>query len=587
MVAPIESKAWTDLLATSHKLFSSHDSVYSALINPNLDEDVASSPPENAPHETQVPVLSPCHSPAHGSPSRTPPAPSSLEPSAGLVDRCSPGSGWSTVNLPLDSSHDLARLLRLNSPFSCGSSRPASGSILSYSTDDDMISESLVMVPSVSKLKILLFDTDEEDNDGADEPSADDLIGRTLARIDDDDETLAPASETKSAPLFAGSHNLYHLFVMPKMVLSQACAKFQLTILSALSEAMRQECVALTAMIEGAVRSSSLAARLHVSHLALRAAPLPLELGLMHNSNDLFLVNDGLLVLSEAIAAAARSVPPGSGMPKVTVINILTTNYFINLFDIIKNVTPVQIWRTITLKSNKLSEKIQVYLTGEISAAPRVLEGKSKRRNPKKRRPSKNVPCALSPAKSYKLLEASFQSELAASLMFSHVDPLNFASSLGLLRVLYHRVTCSLLADFPTSVRQLVLFCGFSLGLGMCVLLGTGTLARLGLQQYHHQKRLALAADMMPTIPLKFASDDLAAVLATDKFRVALVFFWGGVADGYKQIFETVAHGRLALSTAQWTSSLVREMRSLSGSVVAATRDGYDKSVLLFTSWIK
>lgn len=577
-----------DLGSGFRKLLSSHHSVYNALINPELDEEDPEIASACAGKQPEVAIRSAQESPS-------PPLGSALELSATAGDRFSPIQPWQTLNLAPDTLQDLARLFRLNSPFSCPSPRPASASILSNSTEDEMPSESLVMVPSVSKLKVLVFETDEEDNDLADDDNGDELrlirsASAAVPSFDDDDETLTSNTQAKSMPPFLNPQNSYQLFVMPKMSLSQDCVKFQLTILSSNSQLMIQECNGLIAMIEGAVQSPNPSARLHVSHLALSKAPLKAELGLIHNSHCLFLVNDGLLVLSETMAAVARSTPKGVDVAKVSVINILTTNYFINLFEIINSVTPYQIWKTSTLKTEKLSSKIKAFVESEMATMKTATKEKKLKKGKKgKKMSSLTLNEVVAESQTYKTLKNSLQDELAALLSLNHVDPLNLSSSLDHLRLIVNSISRSLALSLPSdsvSMKRFFIVCSFSVGLGVGVLLTANTMAKFACEQYNKFKLLALTTDAMPEKLLEISVDpsDFSSVLVTEKFKVATGYFMEGLDDVYSHYVKDSLVGEMILSLGRFVDVLAADARSLSSLLVASVQGGYDKSAAMVSS---
>lgn len=581
-----------DLGTGLRKLLSSHHSVYNVLINPELDQP---GPETASPGPSRLPELAASARSSGISPS--PPPSSALELSATIGDRYSPIQPWQTLNLAPDTLQEFARLFRLNSPFSCPSPRPASASILSNSTDDEMPSESLVMVPSVSKLKVLVFETDEEDNDLVDEDNGDELrlvpsASAAVPEFDDDDETLTSNNHAKSMPPFLNSQNTYQLFVMPKMSLSQDCIKFQLTILSSNNQLMIQECHSLITMIEDAVQSPNSSARLHVSHLALSQAPLKVELGLMHNSHSLFLVNDGLLVLSEAMTAVARSIPKGADVAKVSVINILTTNYFINLFEIINSVTPHQIWKTSTLKTEKLFSKIKSFIESEMASVKKTTkEQKRKKAKKGKKKPlSKLIPIeGVVESQTYQTLKNSLQDELAALLTLDHVDPLNLSSSLGHVRLIVNSISKSLAfgssKDF-TSLKRMVIVCGFSVGIGVGILLTANEIVKFVSEQYHKFKVLTFTLDAVPEklVEISIYPSEFSSVLVTEKFKVATEYFMEGLDDVYDYYIKDSLVGDFVLSLGRVVNVLTSDMRSFSSLLVASVHGGYDKSSALVSS---
>lgn len=584
-----ENSTVLDLDSGFRKLLASHLSVYDALTNPDLDAN-ESEDPEAVPENKFLAV-----SPMNVSPL----------PPLSARDRNSPVQSWQTVNLPADSLPDFVRPFRFSSPFSCASPRPASASILSNSTDDELPSESLVMVPSVSKLKVLVFETDEEDNDPIDANELKLVTSRgkttgATAGFDDDDKTLIPPTQINSVPAFLNKQNSHQSFVMPKMSLSQDSVKFQLTIISGNNEAMNQECNGLIAMLESTVHPPSSSTHLHVSYLALSQIPLKLELSLIHNSDCLFIVNDGLLVLGEAMTAVAGSVSEDVSLSKVTIINILTTNYFINLFDIINSVNPYQIWKTTTFKTEKLSDRIKAYVESEMAAhkkrpvskkSKKLAKGKKARRNRGSRSLSteKMSTCQLS--QDYKSLLTTLQDELAASLGLTEIDPLSFSSSLNHLKAFVNNVPKSFpfgSPDDPKSLKQLLIICGFSVGVGMGILLGTTKLVQFAYRQFKRLKEVSQAslASSKPEslVEISVLPSDFSTVLVTDKFHKATEYFMEGLDDVYTQFIVKSPCSNLMTSFGWFIDKLVAEVRDLSASVALSAQDGLDKSVSMLSS---
>lgn len=566
------------------KRLSSHLSVYNVLTNPDLDQSVSIAP---------VPL----RNDNFISLSLTPLVPSYEFP---VIDRYSPTPAWQAFNLPTDSFQDSARLFRLNSSFTCASPRPSSASILSNSTDEDFPSDSLVMVPSASKLKVLVFETDEEDNDVADEIQDAHLRLNSSPKIgltdcfDDDAETLTSNTQAHSLPVYLSEQNMHRSFIMPKMSLSQDSFKFQLTILSSNTELAKSESRDFVAMIENFNNSRSCDIRLHVSHLALSKPPLRLDLSLVYDSDCLFLLNDGLLVLGETMTAVAKELPQGKELAKVTVINILTSNYFCNLFHIINGVLPFQIWRTSTLKSNELSAKVKAFVEAEMAVPKKSIQQKTCNKTTKKRQslPHKEIPhnmCLYNTDKGkdsseaesdYKSLEVRFQNELAASSALIHTDPLNISSSLSHLRVFLGRIPKSrpFGGDDPRSIRRFIVLCGFSVGIGVGVLLGTSYLFRLVFQKCDR----LIGMSFKPVIeaepldaPIFLSS--FASVLVTEKFKAAASYFVDGLDDIYTQYVCASPCNELLTSLGCFKDRFFEEVLGICTSVVRSAKGRNDE----------
>lgn len=470
---------------SSCKLLNSHLSIYDALTNPELDINIP------------LPPLAAVESFA------TPPPPQNfpLVVPIPLDNSCASFLSWQSVNFPSEPPQDSFKLWRRASPGS--PSLMLTTSILS-STDDNPsdaasrpVSESMVLLPSVEKA-IMVFETDEEDGDDDDDDEDDDAglsthIIASSPQFGDDDKTLT--SGTLRPKHVSVAQNQLTSFIMPRMSLSETGSSYRLTVLSSSNEMFRLEASALINYIRRSVEPG-IVQKLHISHLVLAQPPFDFDLAAVRSSDLLFLVNDGSWVFSQFLANLVE--PAHEHYPKLTIFNIMTSNYFVNLLEIINLVTPHQILKALSLTSDATLLKVKIYLDSELSDHSHVTynreyETQKQRFNKHKPRSSKNTQpmySSLVPTKKvdYRRMERQICAELLMSLSYHDVDPLNLSSSLGHMKTLFDGVVKffssshkpDLTSDRnPFRENYLYFVCSFSIGIGVGVVVATGAVAAL------------------------------------------------------------------------------------------------------------
>lgn len=455
--------------ASFRKLLCSHLSIYNALTNPDLDLNLA-----NSPHLKERYTPPPLHFPV------------AIDPLPQLLL-------WLPLNVASEPI-DLARQVVTAST----SPRPQSASILSITSEEDNPSDSMVIVPSLKNLgsKVMVFETDEEDD--ADEYTYVGSLKSTY--LYGDDKTLTNNGGIPRKHISAPT-NLHSLFIMPKMSLSDSGKPVQLTILSTCNDALKVETQALIDYIKN---NMVMSLKVQVHHLVIAQSPLKFDISVLLNSTLLFLVNDGSLLFVEFMDALLESGCQES-LPKLTVINIMTTNYFINLFEMINNTRPHQIWKTPSLRSSKLLSKMNSYINEELGDGTsgrhaQAFKTRSKKYM-KKRKPdhtesteqSNSMYDSLTPTRKpdYKSIEKQIRSEMLMSLSYANIDPLQLSSNLNHLRALLGAFKRFFGSSSPDLVpdnsdglalmrRHMWLICSFSVGIGVGVTVASGAVAFLG-----------------------------------------------------------------------------------------------------------
>ncbi|KAF7580594.1 hypothetical protein FOB63_004532 [Clavispora lusitaniae] len=491
------------VVPSSGKLFSSHSSIFNALINPDLDLKISSPP--FATRDVFTPP---------------PPKPFPVSAPVALEESAFSYSSWQSVNLPSE-MHDSLQSWRNVSPCSA-SPKPTSTSILSSTSEGNSsdaanrpTSESMALVSS--EKEIMVFETDEEDSD-------DDEITTHVPsahQFNDDDKTLT----NRSAPRKRVSvpSNSQTSFIMPKLSLSDNKYSYKISIVSSANASLRSDTAQLVAYIQQETDYTALQ-KMHISHLVLASPPFSFDVAAVCSSDLLFLVNDGSCVFPQFLSSLAEAA--SSGIPKTTVINIMTANYFVNLFEIISFVTPHQVWKVSSLRSASALAKVKSYIDSEMSqhsGSSYTREYEERRREfaskydndqkcdghePKfrsKRQTSQSMYDGLVPMRksNYKHLRKQLRAELSVSSSYHDVDPLKLNSSLGHMRLLVNSVT-ELFSLSPTVPEPgpyqgsyswktgcLYVICSFSIGIGLGAIItnktATGKISRLFLTQAPQQ----------------------------------------------------------------------------------------------------
>lgn len=451
--------------ASFRKLLSSHLSIYNVLNNPDLDVSPSFS-------RTQSPLL------------LTPELP---DPSFSITL-------WQSIsndsvfldNLNLKnlspSPHNVPQFQKRNENDESGKRRPTS-SILSVTTEeDDTTKDSTVLISTPKPSNVMVFETDEEDND------------------DDRNHVNPPNS-----------------FIMPKMSISERpnihdysgrSSRFQVTLLSSYGS-YKVDTNYLVKSIERELSCDCIGIR-HVNldiHNDYRSSSfLRFDKSLVKNSDLIFVVNDGSSVFLEYLTSVfggdvQLDEDSMEALPKLTIINMMTVNYFVNLFELINYLKPYQIWKTSSLKQEKLVNKVKDFIEIELNQLDHFESNKVATKDTNLSLVVSNVGRSqtmysnliLHKRADYKGIEKKFKTDLQGSSSFS--DPLLISSNFAHINILYSilmklfstsQLSQNIVAvdkSTPKSSR-FWLICSFTVGIGFGIGIASGATSVVGLYIY-------------------------------------------------------------------------------------------------------
>lgn len=428
------------------RLLNSHLSIYNTLNNPDLDV----SP--NFRTESRFP---------------TPEFNGGSKVFGGLGD-----SSWQSISNDSILDHKSIRTLS-NSPMNQYLNRPASLLSLSDEEDigatngDDNHQESMVILDKIASP--MVFETDEEGDDF------------DLNRII--------------------SHNVNDTFIMPKMSVNQSFRPFQITLLSSCeSDDINQ----LAQYVKSDLYDHNI---INVNHFDLRDTT-GINEDAVKKSDLIFIVNDGSFIFVEYLARIFNNNDYNSA-PKLTLINMITVNYFINLFELINKYQPYQIWKASSLKQQTLLEKFKSFVKLELDnhivdssiigssvADSSIVDSnvvddcfdKTTNHNNlnltltnnNNGRPSmeksSSVYSSLTSNKrpNYKLLERQIKSELLNNSSFV-IDPLHLSKNFSFIRGLYSIANALVKSDDNHSYNKLYVLGSFALGISLGVSIASGS----------------------------------------------------------------------------------------------------------------
>lgn len=360
------------------------------------------------------------------------------------------------------------------------SKEKVSSSILSsVSDEEDKEKESAVIVPYPTRDKVMVFETDEEDEDV------------------DEDRTLSPKMQ-----LFNMGDNP-NSFIMPKLTVSDNISNashylFQISVLTSPNE-NHTEAYQLIKYLENEFSSHLI----KFNHFIVNPKLLLFDEKIIRKSNLVFVINDGSSIFVKylcRIFGVVNGIDSVSldNLPKLTIINMLTVNYFINLFDLLNNLRPYQIWKTSSLKQDNLLKNLKTLI--EIEFSPMREEYFNKTLTTRDKNLSltinnKFMYSSLVPSKKpdYKSIERSFKSELQVSTNIDNIDPLQLSSSFSSLKV-FNSIIKKLFAfnagcasnENSNNYNRLWLLCSFTIGIGMGVGIANGAAAILNFYFYNN-----------------------------------------------------------------------------------------------------
>lgn len=275
---------------------------------------------------------------------------------------------------------------------------------------------------------------------------------------------------------------------------------------------------------------------LDVSKLAIANVDLvnvnitrPFNRNCIENCKLIFIINDGSTTLLEFLKQNLPTDNEFNTTPKFIIVNLITCNFFGNLFEIINNFKPFQIWKASSLRDTKLKESFTNIVNSEISF-----------RSEQPTDVNSSIYSSLIPTnnKNYKLLERQFKNEL--SIHSNNVDPLR------LKKLLILSIIVDKFYNQPVmpSYNLLYVLVSFSVGIS----LGFG-IAR-GISKYYGDlvaDNLATEAKLDPS-PYDYL-DHIKAVCDDVKYLMTNAFNTNIIDDISKLFFEFVSNLR---STSSW-----------------------------------
>lgn len=372
-----------------------------------------------------------------------------------------------------------------------------SSSILSSTTDDK--DEAVVVVSrnggSPAFAGVMVFETDEEDP----------LDGET--------------------DLIANQKS----FVMPQMRLLE-----QLPLgIVVLTNSHHADCEALVRRIRGDLGSTTMLITISPvstpenSVVALRAADL------------VFVINDGSPHLVKCLESAYE--PESAPRARITVINMMSVNYFINLFDLIAFMRPFQIWKTSSLHQPELVARMEDYillenLTDSLEAHDGSASGGIDS--------LMDLSVSKTSAPNYKQIERRLRRELQDSVSLSSSDPLRLSSNFYHVNILYSilkKMFVSPSGHEPASSlareSKIWAFCSFALGVGLGVTLAGGAATIFGFCAGVAEEEPQLRVEAHVATPIDLI-DQWAQRMADSSLFDAVTRWWDSISGSF-QLFSS------------------------------------------------
>lgn len=449
------------------------------------------------------------------------------------------------------------------------SKEKVSSSILSsVSDEEDKEKESAVIVPYPTRDKVMVFETDEEDEDI------------------DEDRTLRP-----NIQCFNLSENP-NSFIMPKLTVSDNISNnahciFQISVLSSPNYGNHTDAYQLIKYLEKDFSSPLI----KFNHFIVNPKLLLFDEKIIRESNLVFVINDGSSIFVNYLCRIFRVVDgidsdSLDSLPKLTIINMLTVNYFVNLFDLLNNLRPYQIWKTSSLKQDNLLKNLKTLI--EIEFSPMKEEYLNKTLTTRDKNLSLTISnnfmySSLVPSKKpdYKSIERSFKSELHLSTNIDNIDPLQLSSSFSSLKV-FNSIIKKLFAfnsgcasnGNSNSYNRLWLICSFTIGIGIGVGIANGAAAILNFYFYNNYLTSGLNS------PHFFDSKQLAddTDFTSTQINNSVANFSNNLMDSLKKY----ANDLKELKCFEEISELPSNLRSASSTVIDYFKGGLEKLTSFF-----
>jgi len=296
----------------------------------------------------------------------------------------------------------------------------------------------------------------------------------------------------------------------------------------------------------------------------------------MQSSELIFVINDGSSIFVDFLTSL-------NSYPKLTIINLMTVNYFINLFNLINNLQPYQIWKTPSLKEAKLLDRIKNYVEIELSQIDQPEDSKDVIRkddldlkmltinslNMSRSLYSNLIPQTKS---NYKDIEKQYKSDLQGSTSFS--DPLKISQNFSYIRILYSVLKKSLKKDvgiekISTNGSQFWLVCSFTMGIGLGIGIATGAASLIGFYVYQN---FSLKPPLTPRVlEIKISEPKPMVDLLVDRSKDLQDYICSGC--------QSILDSDIASTIAAGSVVCLEGLRNIGSSVVV----GFQKLVGLFT----
>ncbi|KAG7191684.1 uncharacterized protein KQ657_002820 [Scheffersomyces spartinae] len=227
---------------------------------------------------------------------------------------------------------------------------------------------------------------------------------------------------------------------------------------------------------------------------------------LVRKANMVILVNDGSPGFVYFLSQVFSPIHNNNILPKLTIINMMTTNYFVNLLDLIQFWKPYQMWKTTSLNSDRILACLEACITRELSANATddaadddsILFGSGNSNIPEATsvsicssmvysqglQLSKSSPPSSKP--NYKHLEHQMKSEMITCSHYS--DPLQLSSKVQLVCSLLGKLSAeysnekSIINDDDNNDddNSLWMIYSFTVGMGLGIGLATSAATILG-----------------------------------------------------------------------------------------------------------
>lgn len=396
------------------KILSSHLSIYNALTNPDLEL----SPRLGGNNQNNAISKIPSNNTPHNGGTTSPSGGTNVGPTGSFyVDE-----SWQSI------SNDSIIDPRIFENPQNGNQRILDPKIFRTLSNSPVISQQQMARPS----SLLSITTDEDGHES--DKKRNSPHDASCDQID----SSAMVFETDEEDEFKQYESNDNVFIMPKMSMSQDHSKkLTVTLLSSYNVNYINETNQLINSIRHELNDN-----VNLLHLSLDKRK-SINADIIKKSDLIFIVNDGSFIFIDQLNKVFTDLKKSGdvsenedeygndSLPKVTVINMMTVNYFINLFELINSLKPYQIWKTSSLNHHNLLIKFKQFIefeAGHSVYSPEVTTEGGPNMGlsisvPDQRNNSVYSSLISHKRPNYKLLEKKFKSELLESSR--NIDPLN------------------------------------------------------------------------------------------------------------------------------------------------------------------